>query len=142
MRRGLVRHHIRNHTADCQLRVNVRCISNQANGEGFLLVFRLLHQGHCFFKGVHHQIHIANFLASARPRRVHLDHQTHAAIHGDCQWLGSPHSTQSGGQNKFPRQGTPAALHSKCSKGFIGSLQDALGTDINPRPGSHLTKHN
>ncbi|OPZ82200.1 MAG: hypothetical protein BWY77_00285 [bacterium ADurb.Bin431] len=72
---------------------------------------------------------------------VDLDAETGCAIHGRRQRLGAPHAPQPGGHQQPPLQGAAEMALCTAGKGLEGSLQDTLGTDINPAAGSHLAVH-
>ncbi len=75
------------------------------------------------------------------PRRVAVDDDRHAAVHGDREGLGTAHAAQPGGQRDRAGQRSPEPFRRHGRERLVGALQDALGPDVDPRSGGHLAVH-
>jgi len=69
-----------------------------------LLLAGFFNQCHGFFKRVHNQINIANFLAAVGAGGVNFYTQANATVHSNGKRLGATHATQASGENKFASQ--------------------------------------
>lgn len=85
-----------------------------------------------------------------QPGGVDVDDEAHPAVEGHGERLRSAHAATAAGegQRSGERAGTitlPALpggdLVRDGSEGLVGPLDDALGPDVNPRPGGHLAVH-
>ena len=86
-------------------------------------------------------IEVAGFHPASGPFGVDLDTQGNSLVHGDGQRLGAAHAAEPGGDGEGPRQRSPEALAGNGPEALVGALQDPLGADVDPRPGSHLSEH-
>ena len=75
------------------------------------------------------------------PGRVAVDDDGHAAVHGHRERLGAAHAAQPGGQRDRAGQRPAEPLGGHGRERLVGALQDALGADVDPRPGGHLAVH-
>ena len=72
------------------------------------------------------------FDASFDASPIDLDTEKGSTVHGCGQGLGSSHATESGRDHKSTRKSSAKMLSSALGKSFVGALQDALGTDVDP----------
>ena len=68
-------------------------------------------------------------------------HERDAVVHRDRQRLGTTHPAQPGGQRDRARQRSAELAPADLGEALVRSLQDALGADVDPRPGRHLAVH-
>jgi hypothetical protein len=73
--------------------------------------------------------------------RVGVDAEHDAAVHGDGQRLRTAHAAEPGGQRDGARESAAEPLLGDGGECLVGSLEDALGADVDPRPGRHLAVH-
>ena len=86
-------------------------------------------------------VHVADVEAAPGARLVHLDDQRHALVHRHGQRLRPAHAAQAGGQRDAASQRPAEVLARQLGERLVGALQDALGADVDPRPGGHLAVH-
>ena len=89
--------------------------------------------------GLHVQVAVLD--PAADPRRVAVDADRHAAVHGDRQRLRAAHPAEPGGQRDRPGQRAAEPLRGDGGERLVGALQDALGADVDPGAGRHLAVH-
>ena len=65
-------------------------------------------------------------------RRLALDRQQRRARHRRRQRLRATHAAQARGEDPFVGEFAPVVLAARFGEGLVGSLHDALATDINP----------
>ena len=75
------------------------------------------------------------------PRLAAFHRQTAGPRHHRGQRLRATHPAQSARQDPAPLERSAIMLPPRLDKGFIGALNDALRSDIDPRPGRHLAVH-
>jgi hypothetical protein len=86
-------------------------------------------------------VQVAVLDPAADPRRVTVDANDDAAIHGHRQRLGSAHPAEAGRQRDGAGQRAAEPLGGHGGERLVRALQDALGADVDPRPCGHLTEH-
>jgi hypothetical protein len=79
--------------------------------------------------------------AAFDPVGIYLDAEGHALVHGDGERLGAAHAAEAGGEADASSQGSAEALFCHGGERLVGSLQDALGSDVDPGPRRHLPVH-
>ena len=72
---------------------------------------------------------------------VDLDAQRDAVVHGHRQRLRAAHAAEPGGQRDRPGQRAAVVAARDLGEALVGALHDALGADVDPRPGGHLPVH-
>ena len=75
------------------------------------------------------------------PHRVDVDDQADAVVQGDRERLRAAHAAAAAGDGERAGQGAAEALRGDGRERLVGALQDALGADVDPRPGGHLPVH-
>ena len=75
------------------------------------------------------------------PHRVDVDDQADAVVQGDGERLGAAHAAAAAGDGERAGQGAAEAFRRDGRERLVGALQDALGADVDPRPGGHLPVH-
>ena len=87
-------------------------------------------------------VDVADVEPPARPRLVDLDGEADALVHRHRQRLGAAHPAETGGQRRrVPRSVPPKCWRASLGERLVRALQDALGPDVDPRPGGHLAVH-
>ncbi len=86
-------------------------------------------------------VEIAGFQPFVDPCFVTFNGEHVEPGHGGSEWLSPTHPTEATGQNPAPPRITGKMLFSDGDKGFVGSLNDPLRTDVDPRSGGHLPVH-
>ncbi|OPZ72962.1 MAG: hypothetical protein BWY83_00375 [bacterium ADurb.Bin478] len=141
VRRGLIRHHIGKNAAADDLGQHVRGVAQQADRERSLLRFCFLHQIHGFIQLGAQPIKITGLQPAFDAMTIHLDAQTHRAVHGRCQRLSAAHTAQTSGENKPAVRRAVEIFFRTGGKGLKSALQNPLAADINPTARGHLTVH-
>ena len=72
---------------------------------------------------------------------VDLDGEAHPVVHRHGQRLRATHAAEPGGQGHGPPERATEVLAGGFGEGLERPLQDALGADVDPRPGGHLAVH-
>jgi hypothetical protein len=86
-------------------------------------------------------VEVAGLEAALDAGGIDLDRQAHAAGHHHRQRLRAAHAAEPGGQDQLAAEvGAPVGAAGG-GEGLVGALQDALGADVDPRPGGHLAVH-
>ena len=86
-------------------------------------------------------VQIAVLEPAGDPRCVDLDAQHHPAIHRHRQRLCAAHPAEPGGERDRSGQRAAEALGRDCGERLVGALENALGSDVDPRAGGHLAIH-
>src|SRR5262245_12605450 len=86
-------------------------------------------------------VDIPDLEPSSRALRVHLDREAYALVHRDRQGLRATHPTETGRQDDAAAKRAAEVLARELAERLEGALQDALGADVDPRPGGHLPVH-
>ena len=79
--------------------------------------------------------------AALQPRRVDVDDQAHAVVHRHRERLRAAHPAAAAGDRQRPRQRAAEPLRGDRGERLVGSLQDPLGADVDPRARGHLAVH-
>ena len=141
MRRGLVGDDVDGGIACEQGREHVGGVAEQADGLWVALVFRGCRAADGVVDVVRLLVEVAVLDPPGDPGLVALDADDHAAVHRDGQRLRAAHAAQPGGQRDRAGQGSAKAFGRDRGERLVGALQDALGADVDPRPGGHLAVH-
>ena len=72
---------------------------------------------------------------------VDVDDQTGAVVEGHRQRLGPAHAAAARRQREGARERAAEAFGGHGAERLVGALHDALGADVDPRAGGHLTVH-
>ena len=75
------------------------------------------------------------------PAALALDRKTAGPRHRRGQRLRPAHAAKATRQDPLTLERSAKVLTARLRKGLIGTLHNALGADIDPRSGSHLTIH-
>jgi hypothetical protein len=86
-------------------------------------------------------VEVAVLNATLQHVRVDVDDQRHAVVHRHRQGLGAAHAAGTGGDGESARQRAAEAEAGDLGEALVRALQDALGADVDPRPGGHLAVH-
>ena len=86
-------------------------------------------------------VEVAGFEPLINPPLFHFSYQGHAFVHGNGQGLGAAHSTKTSGNIQGAFEGTTKMFIGCGSIGLVGTLYNALRTDIDPGTGRHLSVH-
>ena len=143
---GLIGHHIGQVSGilpgtRCNIRKHVGGVTQQTHRDSPAVVVGIFDQLESVIQIVGPRIEVAG--PQARLNRLHAafhcDHR--CAIHGRCQRLSAAHATEPSSQYPPAFERAVEVLSSQFRERFIGPLNDALGTDINPGSGRHLSVH-
>ena len=80
-------------------------------------------------------------LAALQAGFINVDNEAGATVKGDGQRLCAAHAAAAAGQGEGAGQGAVEALLGHGCEGLEGTLQDALGSDVDPGAGRHLAVH-
>ena len=86
-------------------------------------------------------VDVPDLQPSARPIGVHLDREAHALVHRDRKRLRTAHPAEPGGEHDPASERPAEVLAGQLGERLVRALQDALGPDVDPRPGGHLAVH-
>ncbi len=75
------------------------------------------------------------------PRAIDLRHQADALVHRHCERLGAAHAAQACRDREAAGEAAAEVAAGKLSQSLEGSLEDPLGSDVDPRAGGHLAVH-
>ena len=121
---------------------DVGAVSEESDGQGAFIFLGCKGQGDGFVEVGFHDVEVLSFEAPPDAVFVNFDTDTDAVVHGDGHRLRSAHAAEAAGEGDFSRKiGHTEIFFSKGGEGFVGSLEDALGTDVDPGPGGHLAEH-
>ena len=103
----------------------------------------VIHHSKGGFQVIYHGVDVGCVQPALCPVGVDFDDEADPFVHSDRQWLGTPHLTQSGGEDKLAPEGRTLSKMGLCgsSQGLVCALQDTLGSDIDPRTSGHLAVH-
>ena len=90
---------------------------------------------------VRHLVQVPGLDPAPQSGRIDVDDQAGAAVHGDRERLCTAHAAAAGGQRERAGEGVVEAFGRDGGEGLVGALQDALGADVDRRPGGHLAVH-
>src|SRR5690606_36464003 len=82
-------------------------------------------------------VEVAVVQAAPGAVRVAFHQQCCPAVEGDRERLGAAHSAEFGADGEGAGEGAAEALVGDGGEGFVGSLQDSLGSDVDPGAGGH-----
>ena len=86
-------------------------------------------------------VEVAVLDPAVQPGPVDVDDQAGAVVQGDGERLGAAHAAAAAGQGQGAGEGAAEPLLGDRGEGLVGALDDALGADVDPRPGGHLAVH-
>ena len=135
---GLVGHRIGTNAECDHFRKHVRRIAEQADRRRFGRlgddVERLVDAGRAM-------IEVAGGEALLDRAFLHFDRDAMRPGHHRRERLRPAHPAEAGGEDPLARQVAAIMLAAHFGEGLEGALNDALGADVDPRPGSHLPVH-
>ena len=141
VRRGLVGHDVGQEPASDQRRQDVGGVAQDTDRPRLTVPCALLRPEHGGIEIVGALVEVLRGQPFFDPRRIHLDDQRDAAIHGDGQWLGATHAAQAGRDDNTAAQRPAEMALGHGGERFVGALQDALRADVDPTAGRHLAIH-
>ncbi len=118
-----------------------RAIADEADRSAEALGLRRLAPGDGVVEVVGHLVQVPVLDPALQPLGIDVDDQAHALVQGDGERLCTSHPPAAAGHRQGAGQRAAEALGGHRSEGLVGALQDALGPDVDPRPGCHLAVH-
>ena len=124
-----------------EIRINFGCVSEQTHRYCPAISMRIFNKMKSIFHRVCPGVEVTCFESEFNRRSITLDGDHGETTHGGREGLGAAHAAETCCQDPstFCRSAEMLARH--FGEGFEGALNDALGADIYPRAGSHLTVH-
>ena len=117
-------------------------VFHDADADRFPLFQTIVNPFECFIEGIRCPVKIAFTPLVLGLFWINLGDEDASIIHCSRKGLRSAHIAKPGRENPFSSQaGCLEMFPCASAEGFVGALQDALGTDINPASGSHLSVH-
>ena len=141
VRRGLVSHDVDLDAAAKQLGKHGRRVAHEPDAERNAIALRLKHALERGVEVARPLVEVALVDSSLQARRIDVDAEAHAVVHGDGERLRAAHAARACGQREGPGERAAKALVGDGSEGLVRALQDALGADVDPRAGRHLAVH-
>ncbi len=141
MRRGLVGHEVGHDAAAHELGVDVGGVAEERDGERLARLLRLRGEAERLVQRVGRDVDVGGLEPALDARRVDLDAERDAAGHGDGERLGAAHAAEAGREDEAAGQVGAVVLLARGGEGLVGALEDALGADVDPRAGGHLSVH-
>ena len=86
-------------------------------------------------------IEVAILHPFVQPSGIHIDDEADATVHRYGQRLSTAHATAAGSERQRACQRAAELPIRDRGEGFKGTLQNALGTNVNPGSGCHLAVH-
>ena len=138
---GLVGDHVRTHATLDQFWQDLCGVAQQRNGDGlaFLGVLGDARQGVVEVGGL--LVDVTAVEAEVDADLLALDVQRAGAGQGRGQWLRAAHAAEAGGEHPTAGQVAVVMLAAGFHEGFVGALDNALATDVDPAAGGHLAVH-
>jgi hypothetical protein len=90
---------------------------------------------------VGHDVEVPCLHAPADVLGVDLHAERRPAVHRHGEGLRASHAAEAGGQGDRPGERAAVTAAGDLREALVGSLHDALGADVDPRPGGHLPVH-
>ena len=75
------------------------------------------------------------------PGPVNLDAEERSSIHGGGKGLRATHAAKPTAYHQPSGEGSPEVLPGAFGKGLVGTLENPLGADVDPRARRHLAEH-
>ena len=141
VRRRLVGDQVGDDAAADQLRIDVRRVAEQGDGERLAGRHRLVRQLERLVQAVGGDVDVRGLQTPLDAVRVDLDAERDAAGHGDGERLGAAHTAEAGRQHQLAGQVAAVVLLPCGGERLVRALQDALRADVDPRAGGHLPVH-
>jgi hypothetical protein len=141
VRRGLVGNDIGTNAATDEFREDFRRIADQADGFRLARLGPLVDQRQRLIERMRLRIDITGAQAEIDAGFIAFDGKAAGAGHDGGERLCATHAAETAGENPLALQVAFIMLAAGLDKGFIGTLHDALRTDIDPRTGRHLAVH-
>ena len=138
---GLVGDDVDRHAAAQQLGEDLGSVADDPDRPGPTLGLGAQHLLDGVVEVVGDLIEVAVVDAAVQAGGVDVDHEADALVHGDRERLGATHAAAAAGEGQGAGQGAVEPLLGHRGEGLVGALDDALGADVDPRPGGHLAVH-
>ena len=132
VRGGLIGHQVGEHVSVEDLREHFRRVAQQAHRYCLIVFAGMAYQVQRFIQRIRTVIQITGFQAFFDPRIIDFDRQATQSCKRGCQWLRATHAAEPTGQKPASVRVAIEMLAHGFGKGFIGTLHDALGADIDP----------
>ncbi len=116
-------------------------VAEPADGSGFVVCFGFEGTGDGGVEVGFEDIEVAIVDALFEAFDTDISHETDAFVHGDGEGLSAAHAATAGGDVEGSFEGATEVLAGALGVGFVGSLEDALGADVDPGAGGHLAEH-
>ena len=141
VRGGLVGEDVGHDAALGKLGDDVAAVADQPDGDVLLLANGVLQDAQRLVERVDHEVAVAGAQALLDALGIDLDAEVARAGHGGGQGLGSAHATHTAGDDQLACEIAAEVLFAGSREGLVGSLNDALRADVDPRAGGHLAVH-
>ena len=129
------------HAAPQQFRQHPGAVADQADRQGAPFGLSALTAGDRVVEPVGHLVQVAVLDAAVQARRVDVDHQADAVVQRHRERLRAAHAAAAAGDGERAGQAPAEALLGHGRERLVGTLQDALSADVDPRAGRHLAVH-
>ena len=145
MRGGLVRDNVHGELSGAlaaqHLREDLGGVAHETHGQRLLVLLGVEHQLEGLIQVANNLIEVALMLAALQAGLIHIDDEAGTAVQGHGQRLCTAHAAAATGEGKGAGERAVEALLCHGREGLEGTLQDALGSDVNPGAGRHLAVH-
>ncbi len=129
---GLVRNEIGDDPSPNDFGKDLCAVPHQAHGEWFPLVLRRHDPREGFLQAVGGSIAVAGIQTPLDAGRIHLHRQDGTLVEGGREGLGSPHPSKPPGEDPTALQRTPEVHPGHGPEGFVRTLKNPLGPDVDP----------
>ncbi len=141
VRRGLVGDRVRPDPATQELGHDLRGVAEQPDRQRLAVARRPLDERERLVEPGRADIEIARIEPLLDALRPALDREHRGARHGCGERLRAAHPAEARRQDPAPREIAAVVLAAHLDEGLVGTLDDALAADVDPRAGRHLAVH-
>ncbi len=124
-----------------QLGQHVGAVAHESDGDPIARSPRLVCPPHGGVEVVGRSVEIAGLDAPLDARWVDLDTERDAVVHRHGERLGAAHAAEATRERDRPSERRSGSLTRALRERLVGALQDALGSDVDPRSRGHLSVH-